>query len=88
MGKDKKSPNICQAKTEGGDVQHLEGFTDPGGIVPAWLLNMVIVETPLKVMEGIKKRSLDQAFSALIRKAQVPGNPFFEQLVFVPVLFR
>ncbi len=34
----------------------LEGFVDPGGSVPAWLYNMVIVETPLKVMGGIKKR--------------------------------
>lgn len=34
----------------------LEGFIDPGGIVPAWLYNMVIVETPLKVMEGIKNK--------------------------------
>lgn len=32
----------------------LEGFVDPGGSVPAWLYNMVIVDTPLKVMRGIK----------------------------------
>ena len=34
----------------------LEGFVDPAGSVPAWLYNMVIVETPLKVMGGIKQR--------------------------------
>ncbi|NCA75252.1 MAG: hypothetical protein EOM90_02860 [Alphaproteobacteria bacterium] len=34
----------------------LEGFVDPAGSVPAWLYNMVIVETPLKVMGGIKER--------------------------------
>jgi len=34
----------------------LEGFVDPGGNVPSWLYNMVIVDTPLKVMRGIKER--------------------------------
>ena len=34
----------------------LEGFVDPGGSVPSWLYNMVIVDTPLKVMKGIKER--------------------------------
>ncbi|MEI6885921.1 MAG: hypothetical protein WCO02_15620 [Bacteroidota bacterium] len=34
----------------------LEGFVDPGGSVPAWLYNLVIVETPLSVMGGIKQR--------------------------------
>lgn len=33
----------------------LEGSVDPGGIVPAWLYNMVIVETPFKVMNGLKQ---------------------------------
>jgi hypothetical protein len=33
----------------------LEGFVDPGGSVPSWLYNMVIVDTPLKVMRGMKK---------------------------------
>ncbi|MEI6889909.1 MAG: hypothetical protein ACOYM0_08205 [Bacteroidales bacterium] len=35
----------------------LEGFVDPGGSVPAWLYNLVIVETPLKVIEGIKQKA-------------------------------
>jgi hypothetical protein len=34
----------------------LEGFVDPGGTVPSWLYNMVIVETPLRIMEGIKQK--------------------------------
>lgn len=34
----------------------LEGFVDPGGSVPAWIYNMVIVDTPLKIFRGIKNR--------------------------------
>ena len=34
----------------------LEGSVDPGGIVPAWLYNMVITNTPLNVMGEVKKR--------------------------------
>jgi len=34
----------------------LEGYVDPGGSVPAWLYNMVITDTPLKVIMGIKTR--------------------------------
>ncbi|MCX6284938.1 MAG: hypothetical protein NTW31_11975 [Bacteroidetes bacterium] len=43
-------------KPEGKNNIHavLEGFVDPGGSVPSWLYNMVIVDTPLKVMRGIK----------------------------------
>jgi len=33
----------------------LEGFVDPAGNVPSWLYNMVIVETPLKVMRRVKR---------------------------------
>ena len=32
----------------------LEGFVDPGGSVPAWLYNMVITETPLKVIKSVQ----------------------------------
>lgn len=35
----------------------LEGFVDPGGNVPAWLYNMVITETPLKVIREVRKRT-------------------------------
>ncbi|MCK9203378.1 MAG: START domain-containing protein [Bacteroidales bacterium] len=34
----------------------LEGYVDPGGNVPDWLYNMVITDTPLKVIRGIKGR--------------------------------
>jgi len=34
----------------------LEGLVDPGGIVPAWLYNMVITDTPLNLMREVKKR--------------------------------
>jgi hypothetical protein len=41
-----------------GDVVHavLEGKVNPGGSVPDWIYNMVITETPLKVMRGAKAR--------------------------------
>ena len=32
----------------------LEGSVDPAGSVPAWLSNMVITETPLKVIRSVK----------------------------------
>jgi hypothetical protein len=47
---------IIQPKGKGVVHVTLEGSVDPGGIVPAWLYNMVITETPLKVISGIKKR--------------------------------
>jgi hypothetical protein len=34
----------------------LEGFVDPAGNVPSWLYNMVITETPLKVIKEVKRR--------------------------------
>ena len=34
----------------------LEGFVDPGGIVPSWLYNMVITDTPIKVIKKVKAR--------------------------------
>jgi hypothetical protein len=34
----------------------LEGFVDPGGSVPDWLYNMVITDSPLKVIRGIRER--------------------------------
>ena len=35
----------------------LEGFADPAGSIPAWLYNMVITDTPLKIMREIQKRA-------------------------------
>jgi len=34
----------------------LEGYVDPAGSVPSWIYNMVITDTPLKIMRGIKNR--------------------------------
>jgi hypothetical protein len=35
----------------------LEGFVDPAGSIPAWLYNMVITDTPLKVIGSVKSRT-------------------------------
>jgi hypothetical protein len=42
----------------GKDLSHvvLEGFADPAGSIPDWLSNMVIVDSPLKVIGEVKKR--------------------------------
>lgn len=34
----------------------LEGFADPGGSVPDWLLNMRIVDSPFQLMSEVKNR--------------------------------
>lgn len=36
----------------------LEGSLNPGGNIPAWLFNMIITETPLKMLNYIRKKSL------------------------------
>lgn len=42
----------------GGEVTlSTEGFTDPGGSVPAWLSNMVVTDSPLEMIAEIKKRT-------------------------------
>jgi hypothetical protein len=38
----------------------LEGSVDPGGSVPAWLSNMVITETPFKVIRSVKTYAADK----------------------------
>jgi hypothetical protein len=35
----------------------LEGFVDPGGSIPDWLYNMVITETPIKVIRNVKEKA-------------------------------
>lgn len=32
----------------------LEGSVDPGGYIPAWLVNMVITDTPLNIMRKVR----------------------------------
>lgn len=34
----------------------LEGYIDPSGNIPDWLSNMLIVDSPIKVISGIKQR--------------------------------
>jgi hypothetical protein len=43
----------------GNNIIHLEleGFADPAGSIPAWLYNMVITDTPLKIMREVQKRA-------------------------------
>lgn len=47
---------IVESRGEGVVHVVLEGFVDPAGSVPDWIYNMVITETPLKVMRGVKER--------------------------------
>jgi hypothetical protein len=35
----------------------LEGYIDPAGNVPAWLYNMIVVDTPLNLMREVRKRT-------------------------------
>jgi len=34
----------------------LEGFVDPAGTVPDWISNMLIIETPLNAISGLRER--------------------------------
>ncbi len=34
----------------------LEGYVDPAGSIPDWISNMVIVDSPLKIMGEVKRR--------------------------------
>jgi hypothetical protein len=34
----------------------LEGFVDPAGTIPDWISNMLIIESPLKAISGLKER--------------------------------
>jgi hypothetical protein len=42
----------------GKDMTHvvLEGFVDPAGSIPDWISNMLIVDSPVKVMTEVKQR--------------------------------
>jgi hypothetical protein len=45
-------------QTAGPGIIHLtlEGSIDPGGYIPAWMVNMVITETPLSIMSKVKEK--------------------------------
>jgi hypothetical protein len=34
----------------------LEGFVDPAGSIPDWISNMMIIDSPLKAISGVKKQ--------------------------------
>ena len=42
-------------ENEGQVHLYLEGFTDPGGNIPAWLLNSMVTDTPYTMFENLKK---------------------------------
>ena len=45
-------------KPAGEELAHvvLEGYVDPAGSIPDWLSNMLIVDSPLKIISGVKQR--------------------------------
>jgi hypothetical protein len=42
----------------GCDMSHvvLEGYVDPAGSIPDWITNMLIVDSPFKIISGVKQR--------------------------------
>jgi hypothetical protein len=34
----------------------LEGFIDPAGVIPIWISNKLIIETPIKAITGLRER--------------------------------
>lgn len=44
--------------SEGKERSHvvLEGFIDPAGSIPDWVSNMLIIESPLKSISGVRER--------------------------------
>jgi hypothetical protein len=49
-------------KPVGKDMAHveLEGYVDPAGSIPDWLSNMLIVDSPLSVINGVKQRMVNK----------------------------
>ena len=45
-------------KPAGKELSHveLEGYVDPAGSIPDWISNMLIVDSPFKVISGVKER--------------------------------
>jgi hypothetical protein len=45
-------------KSAGKEKAHvvLEGYIDPAGSIPDWISNMLIVDSPLKIINGVKQR--------------------------------
>jgi hypothetical protein len=61
----KEYEQIWTVKSEANGIVHvtLEGSVNPGGNVPAWLFNMVITETPLKMLYALREKSLSYTIS-------------------------
>jgi hypothetical protein len=38
----------------------LEGYLDPGGNIPSWLYNLVITDTPLKVIRNLREKVVEK----------------------------
>ena len=68
-GKVPEKPNLVRIKhykqtwtvepKENGNVRVIfEGSLDPGGNIPSWLYNMVITETPLKMLNSLRGKVL------------------------------
>ena len=49
-------------KPAGKELAHvvLEGYVDPAGSIPDWLSNMLIVDSPLSVINGVKQRMVEK----------------------------
>jgi hypothetical protein len=41
----------------GNELTHivLEGFVDPAGSIPKWISNMLIIESPIKAISGLRE---------------------------------
>lgn len=42
----------------GKEISHvvLEGFVDPAGSIPVWVSNMLIIDSPIKAISGVRER--------------------------------
>jgi hypothetical protein len=45
-------------KPTGKEITHvvLEGYIDPAGIIPIWVYNMLIIESPINAIRGLRER--------------------------------
>ena len=68
-GKVPENPNLVRIKhykqtwtvepMDNGNVHVIiEGEADPGGNIPSWLYNMIIIETPLKMLNSLREKVL------------------------------
>jgi hypothetical protein len=48
----------------------LEGFVDPAGSIPDWISNMIITDSPLKVIRGVKERMEKKQINIFFRNGE------------------